>query len=203
MIEKQTTTKRDAARAVKGAIAEFRKALLEGIAGFVRASEIYVDSIRENPRNADRFQEELADMIPPGAWKRFEAVGKGALDPRLLLGVVGDKKKASLIERMPPSMQTRILNGERFPLLVSGGESLEVNLMDATFVQASQLLGSTSVRDLSQQRAWLESRKKGEGAGENDAEAETMPYIITGGTVVFRRGCRMSRSEIKRLLTEM
>ena len=61
---------------LKTKIEEFREALTAGMDGIVRASEIYVDALDDDPRNADKFQSVFADWVPASAWKQFEAVGR-------------------------------------------------------------------------------------------------------------------------------
>ena len=79
--------------AVISRIEKFKTALTAGIDGIVRASEIYVAALDEDPRNGDKFRDALAEMVPSSAWGQFEAVGRKWMHPRLLMGVVADKKK--------------------------------------------------------------------------------------------------------------
>ena len=181
-------------------IAEFKTALQDGINGIVRASEIYVSALDENPRNADRFREEFAEWVPVSAWSQFEAVGRKWMHPRLLLGGVSDRKKAGLIKRLPYSMQERVFQRERFPLLTNAGEVLKLDIMEATSEQAEQLCNGTTIRNLSEQKAWIEAKSVEYAQREPE---EVLPYTVNGGRVTFRRGCILNRSEIKRLLQEM
>jgi hypothetical protein len=180
-------------------LADFREALQAGINGIVKASEIYVAALDEDPRNADRFREEFADYVPAGAWSQFEAVGRKWMHPRLLMGGVADRKKASIIKRLPYSMQERVFKRERFQLLTAGGDALSVDALEATAEQVEQLFDESAARSLGAQRAWLESR----AVAKEQEPAEVMPYTVTDGKVSFRRGCVLNRTELKRLLQEM
>jgi len=184
---------------VTSRIADFRAALQAGIEGIVKAAEIYVAALDEDPRNADTFRDEFAEWVPSSAWAQFEAVGRKWMHPRLLMGGVSDRKKSAAIKRLPYSMQSRIFKRERFPLLTADGDTLQVDLMEATGDQVDQLCGSDSIRSLSEQRAWIESK----AAAKACDEAEVMPYTLYNGKVTFRRGCVMNRAELKRLLQEM
>jgi hypothetical protein len=180
-------------------IEEFKSALTDGINGIIKASEIYVSALDEDMANAEKFQRELADFVPASAWAQFEAVGRKWMHPRLLLGGVADRKKASIIKRMPYSLQERVFNHERFKLLTANGETLSVDVMEITADQADQLCNGTAIRSLPEQRAWLEAQKKNTPV----EEVELMPYVLTDGKVTFRRGCVLNRNELKRLLQEM
>lgn len=184
---------------IKSRISEFRNALQAGIQGIVKAAEIYVEALDDDPRNADKFREEFADWVPASAWAQFEAVGRKWMHPRLLMGGVADRRKSTHIKKLPYSMQERVFNGERFQLLTSGGDTLEVDLMEATPQQVEQLCNGSSIRTLSEQRAWLEA----ETLAESGEDAEVLPYTVSNGKVVFRRGCILNRPELKRLLQEM
>lgn len=185
--------------AVAGFMESFRAALQSGIEGIVRASEIYVAALDEDPRNADRFRDEFSELVPVAAWAQFEAVGRKWMHPRLLLGGVADRKKAAMIKRMPYSMQERVFKHERFPLLTERGETLELDIMEATTEQAEQLCERGTIRTLSEQRAWMESRQ----TYESREEVDGLPYVVQGKKVLFRRGCVMSRAELRRLVEGM
>lgn len=180
-------------------IVEFKKAFTDGISGLVRAAEIYVSAIDENPKNADLFRDEFADIIPSSAWAGFEAVGRKFMHPNLLMGGISDRKKNTIIKKMPYSVQCRIFNHERFPLLIEKGETLNIDILEATAFQVEQVCGDGSIRTLGEQRAWLEDQDK----NIEPEDVEPMPYTIRGGSVVFRRGAVMTKQELRRILVDM
>lgn len=180
-------------------ISKFQKAFRAGIEGIVEAAEVYVAAIDDNPANADKFRDHFADMIPPSAWANFEAVGRKWMHPRLLLGGVADRKKNSIIKKLPYSTQERVFNRERFPLLLDNGHTLEVDLLEATPEQAEQICDGSTVRPVSAQKAWKESR----AVVEKEEKSESLPYTIKDGKVCFRRNTTLSRTELKRILAEM
>jgi hypothetical protein len=185
---------------VKTKLSEFRAAFQDGINGIVKAAEIYVSALDEDPRNSDKFRDEFADWIPASAWSQFEAVGRKWMHPRLLMGGVADRKKASVIKRLPYSMQDRVFKRERFQLLTDSGDTLRVDLMEATPEQAEQICNGSAIRNLGEQKAWLEARA---AQTSTKQDAEVLPYTIADNKITFRRGCVMNRNELKRLLQEM
>jgi len=186
------------ASVAKTKIQSFKDELKAGIDGIVRASEIYVEAIDEDPVLIDRFRNECADFVPASAWSQFEAVGRKWMHPRLIMGGMADRKKANLVKRLPYSTQESIFQHKRFPLLVSGGDKIEVDILEATPEQAQQLCNGSSIRNLSEQKAWVEAMNVIE-----DQKPEVLPYTIRNGKVSFRRAVTMNRSELKRLLQEM
>ena len=178
---------------------EFRTHFMSGIEGIVKAGEIYVEAIDDDPCNADKFKDEFADWLPSSAWSQFEAIGRKWMHPRLIMGGMADKKKTRLVKRLPYSTQERVFKRERFALLISGGDTLNVDMMEATPEQVEQLCDGSSLRNIAQQKAWLESR----AVEKADEAPELMPYTINGGKVSFRRGVTLTRAELKRLIVEV
>ena len=84
-------------------------------------------------------------------------------------------------------------------MLIENGETLNVDLLEATSFQAEQICGDGSIRTISEQRAWLEDQ----GREAVPEDADPMPYTIRGGSVVFRRGAVMTKQEIRRILMDM
>jgi len=178
-------------------VQEFRKAFSAGIDSIVEASGIYVAALDENSQNAALFQEAFGDLIPASAWGSFEAVGRKWMHPKLLLNAGG--KYSGKIKRLPYSTQEAIFEGMRFDLLTRTGDTLKVDVMECTPDQVEQLIDGSNLRNVSAQRAYLESQK----TTPKSEDVEPMPYVIYKGKVIFRRGTSMGRREIVRLLKEL
>ena len=123
---------------------------------------------------------------------------RGCVGMWLLMGGMADRKKHAIIKRLPYSLQERIFSGERFKMLTPKGETLNVDLMEATAEQVEQICGGGAVKSLGEQRAWLEEASK-----TIEVESEQMPYVVSNGKVSFRNGVVLTRNEVKRLLQEM
>jgi len=182
------------------AISEFRKAFESGLNSIVTAANIYVASIDENPRNADQFKLAFADSIPASAWSGFEAVGRKWMHPKLIMGGMANSKKSSVIKRLPYSLQERVFEHERFDLLCANGDTLQIDVTEATPEQAEQIFDGSAIRSLSAQKCLIEARRE---KAQIVPEPDTLPYTIRDGKVTFRRGVTMTRQEIKRLLEAM
>ncbi len=181
-------------------INDFRNAFSDGLNSIVKASQIYVVAIDENPKIADDFVREFRDVIPATAWAGFEAVGRKWMHPRLLMG--GGGRYGSKIKRLPYSAQEQIFNGGRFDLLTNKGDTLSVDIRELEPEQVDQIIDNNHIRTLSEQRAWLENQRTSDEE-EIVQLAEKPAYVISSGKVCFRRGITMTRNEVKRLLQEM
>jgi hypothetical protein len=178
----------------------FREAFAAGVEGIQRAGEIYVQAVADDKRNEDRFREEFADAIPPSIWAKLYAVGHKLLHPRLLVGGMKDTRRAAFVSRLPYGLQERVLAHERFPLLLAGGDTLQVDVTEASPEQLEQMFDGGAVRSPGAQRVWMEARK---AKGEKGETPQSMPYTIHKHIVTFRRGVSMSKAEVRALLASM
>ena len=186
---------------MKSRLAEFSQALTAGIEGIVKASNIYVEALDADPKAHDAFADKFADQIPSAGWSRFEAVGRKWIHPRMLMGGCSDSVKNTAVKRLPYSIQERIFERGRFPLLTSSGDTLQVDVLEATREQVMQLIDGKHVRTLSEQKAWMEARAtQAVASGE---KYEVLPYVILHGKLEIRRGTVLSKAEVKRILMEM
>jgi len=182
----------------KDVLKDFQNALEDGINGFLRAGDVYVRAVDHDPDYGERLQEQFQHMVPSKAWNQLEALGRKWIHPKLLLGGMSDPKKTNLVKRLPYSTQTKVFNGGRFPLLVSNGDHIEVDLTDATYEQCKQICGQGTVRTLSQQKAYVEQAKL-----KQEIKPQELPYHINGGKITFRKNVSMSRAELKQLLNHL
>jgi hypothetical protein len=187
-------------------VAEFKQALAMGVAGIVKAAQIYVKTIDKHPEAANRFRE----AVPGNSstmWGMLERVGRKQTHPMLLMGDAVEGAKARFVRRLPYSDQERVFDGARYPLLLDGGDTLLVSIQDATPAQVDQLCGYGSIRTASEQRAWMldrAARMKAQAEAEKVAEAEgEIPYRVENGKVVFTKGVTLTRTQLKNILAEM
>jgi hypothetical protein len=186
----------------KSKINEFKDALQCGIDGIIRASEIYVKAIDEDPSVQSQFWLDLGDVVPISAWKQFEAIGRKWVHPRLLFGGVSSKVLMAEMRRAPYSVQARVFNGDRFDLLLDNGRTLRVSPLEATYSQVQQLFHGGAIRSISEQKAFLEERRA-KAVSRLAFDPEPMPYTITKGKVLFRRDTEMTKRELIRIIEEM
>jgi len=181
-------------------LSKFQDAFTRGLEGITEASKIYVDAIDDNPENSEKFREYFADSIPSSTWSSFEAIGRKWMHPRLLIGGMSDRAKAMLVKRLPYDEQSNIMEKrKRYPLLLIGGDTLEVSVQDATLEQVGQLIDGSTIRNLAAQKAFLEQAKTTKAI----KESEPLPYTLSDGRITFRRSVTLTKAELRRILAEM
>jgi hypothetical protein len=144
------------------------------------------------------MQLEFSDIVPTKAWKQFEAIGRKWIHPKLILGGMSDAKKTNIVKRLPYSLQNRVFDGEKFPLLIAGGDVLDVSILDASSEQTMQLCGDGDMRTLTEQKAYIEDSKLKE-----DLKPQELPYYVQKGKIIFRKNTEITRAELKQLLTQV
>lgn len=127
---------------------------------------------------------------------RFEQIGRQRLYPQLLLN---DSPGIRRLRRLPFDLQKKH-SSEPVTLLLSDGESLEVDVRNLTPSQAAQVFSSNRLRTIAEQRAWLEDQKTSELAVPATGN---LPYRIVGKTVVFMETCRCSAGDLAKLLAQI
>tara|TARA_R110000824_G_scaffold231902_1_gene419790 strand:- start:2633 stop:3208 length:576 start_codon:yes stop_codon:yes gene_type:complete len=177
---------------------EFKASLDAGINGFMNAGDIYVRAIDQDPEYADRLQEELKDIVPGRAWSQLEALGRKIIHPKLILGGLSDPRKTNVIKRLPYSLQNRVFKEEKFPLLISGGDILDVSLLKASYDQTIQICGEGQIRSPAEQKAYIESNKLKE-----ELRPQDLPYYFSKGKIIFRKNTQLTRAELKQLVAQL
>ena len=187
----------------KDYIGEFGKAYNGGILGLTRAAEIYVAAIDENPEMREKFREAFDNQIPWSIWPQFEAIGRKCMHPRLLMGGVSDAKKSRIIKRLPYSLQESIFDRrEKFELLTTNGDTLNVDVLSATPEQVEKLFDEHGdYRTLAEQKAYDEQLKSDAAVAE--VAPEPMPYSIRRGRVSFIRPITLGKRDLQRIISEM
>jgi len=171
----------------------FNEALEAGVAKFVEAARIYVKAIDEDAAWRLKFYQ----AQPKISWHIIEEVGRGTMHPELMLE--SSTANITAIRRLPMSMQREIVEGKKYDLLTEGNDVLKVDLRQLTTGQRKQMFNGSSLRTLAEQKTWREANRP--LATENPLD--TMPYIIKGNKVYFRKGTVLSKVEIKNLLMEI
>ena len=180
----------------KKSFSEFRKAFQQGIDGIVKASNIYVKALDQDPRNADRFKEQFKDMIPDSAWAGFEAVGRKWLHPRMLMGGVSDRRKNAAIKKLPYSAQERVFKKELVSVVVDSRIE-KIDLLSATADVVEQVCDTSGLRSVDQQMQYIKTKSMPKEL------VKKLPYVITHGKVYFTSGTLMSKEELENVIAEM
>lgn len=179
-------------------IKEFASLCQQGIDAWVKAGEILVELVEEDPQVFDKIIE--ADpRMNAGILGKFEAMGRKVLHPQLL---IDDSPGVERLAEMPYSVQERFLN-EPIPLVIeteNGTDILRVSVKNMTGNQARQIFGKGRIRTEGEQKAWLTDQraKKAKPAGSN-----IPAWTIKAGRVCFNEGATLSAGELATIITQL
>ena len=143
----------------------------------------------------DWVAEDVAEklQIPPVFARNLERVGRKHLLPELIWGETPGRRR---LARLPLSEQSRLMV-EPLPVATVKGDVLQVGLDNLTPELCRQVFDGPRVRNLGEQRAWLEvESRKVKPMGVAD-------YEVVGRQLVIHSPCKMTRAQCARALAEM
>lgn len=170
----------------------------QGISAWAEAGRLIAEGIDENKN----FIDELCSkhpMLSDGIVRRFEQIGRGTIDARLL---VTENPGAVRLRQLPIQLQQKHLS-EPVEVLIktdSGWETLRMDVMNLTRDQAAQVFTADGVRSVAAQRAFIEDRAMKQAAPLAAAE---LPYRVNGRKLVITNPCTLTSKDLARVLAEM
>lgn len=177
---------------------EFIQLYKQGVAAWIRAGEVLLDMLKEEPHIFDLIIERFPN-INAGILGSFERMGRHELHPQLL---ISNSPGHGRLAKMPFSVQERYLE-EPVPLLVeteSGPDTLLVMTRDLTSNQARQVFAKGRIRTPGEQRAFMMEQRS---LAAKPAGGTMMPWSIKHGKVEFRDGVVLSRTELMSILVQL
>lgn len=180
----------------------FHKLVSDGVAAWTKAGKLLVEIVDADPDAYDLIIME-GNGITRAHLAKFEAIGRGSLEPRLLLnGSIGYHK----LQSSPLSTQQNALdNGiQLYESDTDGGITHRiVRPEDLSPFEASQVFApGGTVRSPEEQKAYLakrESRKR----ITNTRTLDAPDYDIKRGKVTFNAGCSLNASQVAGILQEL
>jgi hypothetical protein len=179
-------------------IQQFITLFKEGVEAWIKAGEILVQMLEEDPYVYDYIIAQCP-TLNAGILGRFEQMGRKTLHPQLLLTASPGFAK---LQKLPYSMQERYIT-EPVPIIVhtdEGTDVLLVNAKDMTKEQAAQVFAPGRVRTEGEQKAWLMQQRSNNA--RNVTEAVQVPWKIKGGKVIIN-GVEFTRKQLHVILAEM
>jgi len=164
----------------------------EGIDSLKAAGALVVELLTSGQRLPDIS---AASGIAVDVLGQLERIGRHQMNASLLLA---NYPAVPALQRLSMSEQDRLLNQPVEVLILKDGgtDTLLVEAKNLTREQVSQVFAGGSVRDLAQQRAWLESRAQ----KLVPPQMSELPYTITRRhTVVFKACVEMTAKELIRI----
>jgi len=181
-------------------IKQFKLLVQQGVDAWVMAGKVLVKALKDNPEAYDRF---LGEGITHAHLSKFERIGKGELEPRLLLnGSIGYLK----LQSVPESQQRRALDeGVKVYEPSASGETTHrmIQAEELNAFQASQVFAPSGIRTVQQQRAYLAERENRKNRTEAAKTVDLPDYTIKGTKVTFKAGCVLTLAQIGSIMAEL
>jgi hypothetical protein len=178
-------------------ITEFISLWQQGIDAWIKAGEILVELVENDPHTYDYIIQKCP-LMNAGILGRFEQIGRKILHPQLLLTASPGFAK---LKRLPISLQERYLD-EPIPIVVQTDDGTDVLLVQAknmTKDQADQVFTSGRVRTEGEQKAWLMDMRSKMAKPCNKVDRV---WTVKGGKAIIN-GVEFTRKEIVGILSAM
>ena len=174
-----------------------KSSMSESRAAITKAAKHYYDALRINSAARDMFAAAFP-TVATSTWSGFIRIASGEMDPRLLFDAT---PAARALTKCDVQTQEYYIENP-IPVSCGNGDTILVQAEKMTGEQARQVFNHGAVRDLAEQRAWIETQK-------------TRHQIVAKPTIdkaneVFVKGAhlhvgalKLSRAELLRFLGQM
>jgi hypothetical protein len=176
-------------------IESFISLATQGVESLVKAGEMLVRILEEDPSAAEVIREK-APHITEGMLSLFVRIGQHSLRPELLFNSCPAYKR---LRYLPMPVQDAMLKNGRVALLGPGGDILQVRITDLTPRQTAQVFSNTGIRSKDEQSAYL---RHCSFSAPVPPEIE-QPFTTSKGRCVINTPCILTRRDILRILNEI
>jgi hypothetical protein len=176
----------------------FLELVRQGMALWLAAGELAATEIDKDASWVDKVCACDPDM-PPGLVRRFEAIGRHKLHPRLAyLSGAGPQR----LRMLPLQLQERCLAQPIEVVIYQAGKTdlLLIDVCNLTPRQAEQVFARDGVRDAAAQRAWLADR---EGLEQSRHVKPDVAYKLTKHELVVLQPCRFAAKDLAVILARL
>ena len=173
---------------------EFMRLVIQGVECWRDAGRILVAMMAKNPNVKSKILQKHPELSP-NILATFERIGRGDLHPMLMLSESPGYKAA---RELPMSDQEKIVSEKKVDLLIFNdgkADVLKADVRSLTAEQTRQVFARDHLRDASEQRLWIEDKRK--------PSLVTTSWIIEGDTVRFRKGVTLSSTQLAGILEQM
>lgn len=183
----------------KAKAGEIAQLIMSGIEAWLEAGKILVEALDQGA-SLDEISEESG--VSKNILVRFEQIGRNSLYPKLLASTSPGSRALS---GCTYSEQKHFCHNPLKVLVYRNDEidSILVDVDSLTNDQVKQVFGRGHVRSESEQRAYLESKLEKERMSKVAEIEDGAGYVLKGRTVVFKKGCQMSKDDLISILGRM
>lgn len=161
------------------------------------AAQEYADALSVDPAARDMFAAAYP-TYPSSVWSGFIRIAAGDMHESLLFdGTSGGRA----LLKCPYDVQEHYIDNP-VSMVTSDGEMLNVSVSKLTGNQVNQVFASGCVRDVAEQRAWIESQKTA-AAINKKVKIDKTNGIYVKGTYLHVGEIRLSRAELLKYLGQM
>jgi len=169
-------------KANKARTKEFAQLFNSSMENLKKACEIYVADIDLDWKLKSEYEEAMPH-IPNSAWARFEAIGRGILDPELaLMNGPGPRRLMSL----SISDQKRYLNTP-VPIAMKNGTVKKVDIRSLSQAQAQQVFTISNVRSVEEQKMVIKERDRQALEKRKKYEISDDSMLVCTSKAIFTR----------------
>ena len=162
-----------------------------------KAAHCYVKAIQVDTSAIDVFRDKYP-TVPTSVWSGFCRIAAGELHPQLLFdGTPGGRA----LTKCDMVTQTSFMD-EGIPIATASGDTLLVSARKMTYEQAKQVFCRGRIRDIAEQRAWIESMKMRSHISTRKAiNTENQIYVEKGKLNIG--DVKLTRADLLRFLAQM
>ncbi len=168
-----------------------------GIESWTRAGELTASALDSGEYTLSSLAEETG--VSKEMLARFEQIGREQLYPMLLAST---SPGARALRKCTYSEQVKYYN-EPVPILLEGGDVLNVPLDNLTPEQTKQAFSRYHAKDLGEQRAHLESSLQAFRTRRLAEVEDQTGYTIQRGRVTFTQGTTLTKDDLIRILARV
>ena len=184
-------------RKINDHINAFRSGMVDSAEAIKTAAKHYYEALRIDPIARDMFTEQFP-TVSSQTWSGMIRIASGEMDHRLLFDATPG---ARALTHCDATTQSLYIN-KPIPVCCGNGDTILVQLDKMTSEQTRQVFNRGAIRDIAEQRAWIETQK-------TRAHIVSKPKIDKANDV-FVKGAhlhvgklKLSRAELLRYLAQM
>lgn len=180
-------------------INQFVELYTQGVQAWVAAGEIIVELVEADPYVFDSIIAKCPHLNA-GILGKFEQMGRKIIHPHLLMNSSPGTER---LAKLPYSVQQRYID-EPISLVVHtdhGTSILKVKAKDMTSAQAKQVFKQDRIRTEGEQKAYMVDQESRTAIVKTSANST--PWSIKNGRVIFQQGASLSAGELAMILTQL
>lgn len=165
-------------------VEQFRAKINESANSIEEAARIYYNAVHGSPEAAALFRSAFPS-VSSRTWSNFMKLAQGAL----LKSLVFNGSHGAVALSYCDIDSQKVFTTNPVPVMLSNGDILQIHLDKLTGFQSRQVFNRGSVRDLAEQRAWIETQKT--------RAKITKTKMVDRENGVFVKGNRLHVGELK------